>query len=254
MDAALEKMCERQVTHLVEEALLNCHSVEIMREILKSSPELPKELRHQDRRDLDDCVFELIGVTDPKQREQLLNALYQETTNYYRYQRTQDIQAMENRSGAKPHRLGPQDLAESIWHALPPDQTSPPITEWIKALALPTETVQIPEGKPHALGASDMFHPNTVIFKGDKDTNQVDYANPDQATLAADLAAFGVRGTVEIPKSPSDCKRCLNDLRAHLAAAHDRFTEAAAKRTGTQSLQEKTATLLMLWFIHGHNP
>ena len=203
-----------------------------MRDILSRPPELPKELRQQDRRDLDACVFELIGVTDPKQREQLLNALYQETTNYYRYQRTQDIQAMENRSGKKAHRTRATDLAGSIWHSLQADQTGPTITEWIKALALPVETVQIPEGKPHPLGASDMFHPAAVIFKGDKDTHQVDYADPEQAALAAELAAVGVRGSVEIPKSPADSKRCLKDLHARFAAAHDRFSEAAAQRTG----------------------
>lgn len=37
-----------------------------MREILRKPPELAKELCHEDRRDLDDCVFELFGVTDKK--------------------------------------------------------------------------------------------------------------------------------------------------------------------------------------------
>lgn len=224
-----------------------------MREILSQPPELPRELRQPDRRDLDDCVLELIGVTDRKQRQQLLEELYLETTKYYRYQRTQDIQAMANRSGKQTRRLGPHDLAESVWHSLSAGETGPPIPEWIKVLGGATETVEIPEGKPHALGASDMFNPTGVTFKGDKDTHQATYASLEQAALVAELAAIGVRGGVEIPKSPSDCTRCLKELRARLSTAQKRFGEMAAVRTGTQSLQDKTATLLMHWYVHGRS-
>lgn len=125
-------MTQREVTHLVDEAMLQCHSEEAMREILRKPPELAKELCHEDRRDLDDCVFELFGVTDKKKRQILLDDLYRETAEYYRYQRTQDIQAMEDRSGKKGRSLGPQDLAESIWHSLSETEKGPLIIEWIK--------------------------------------------------------------------------------------------------------------------------
>lgn len=162
---ALEKMTKRNVTHLVEDRLLNCHSEAAMREILRKPPELAKELCHEDRRDLDDCVFELFGVTDQERRHILLEELYRETAEYYRYQRTQDIQAMEDRSGKKGHRLGPQDLAGSIWNSLVDNEKGPPIIEWIKSLCSDTEVVEIPEGKPEALGAADMFNPTSVTSK-----------------------------------------------------------------------------------------
>ena len=250
---ALDRMAKRSVTHLVEEALLECHSEEAMRDILSSPPELPRELRQQDRRDLDDCVLQLIGVTDPKKRQKLLEELYLETTKYYRYQRTQDIQAMANRSGKRARRLGPQDLADSIWHSLSGAETDPPIAEWIRTLGSINETVEIPQGRPHALGAGDMFNPTGVTFKGDRDTHQISYASPQQAALVAALAAIGVRGLVQIPTPPSDCTRCLSQLQARLCTAQERFAEMAALRTGTQSLQEKTASLLMHWFVHGRS-
>jgi hypothetical protein len=253
LDSALKQMMRRDVTHLVEEALLQCHSEEAMRDILLKSAELPTELRQADRRELDECVFELIGVTDKQERKKLVDELYRVTTEYYRYQRTQDIQAMENRAGNNGHRFDAQDLAESIWHSLSGDEKGPAVAEWIRSSCPKSQAVHIPEGKPEALGAGDMFDPNGVVFKGNKEANHVGYAHSAQAALVAALAEAGVRGAVEVPESPVDCSRCLEELQSRLKRAENRFTALAGSRTGTQSLQEKTAALLMHWFIHGRN-
>ena len=98
-----------------------------------------------------------------------------------------------------------------------------------------------------------MFDPNGVVFKGNKETNHVGYANSEQAALVAALAEIGIRGAVQVPESAADCGRCLEELKVRLKRAEDHFTELAASRTGTQSLQEKTAALLMHWYIHGRN-
>ena len=253
LDSALKKMMRRNVTHLVEEALLQCHSEEAMREILLKEAELPAELRQEDRHELDDCVFELIGVTNRQERKRMVDELYRVTTEYYRYQRTQDIQAMENRAGNNTHRFDAQDLAGSIWLSLPDGEQGPAVADWIKSAYSKVEAVEIPEGKPTALGASDMFDPNGVVFKGNKEAHHVRYASPEQAALVAALAEIGIRGHVEVPKSAADCDRCLKELRIRTKSAEERFAELAASRTGTQSLQEKTTTLLMHWYVHGRN-
>jgi hypothetical protein len=222
-----------------------------MREILAESPQLPNELQQSDRRELDGCVLELIGVTDTKKREKLLDELYLETTKYYRYQRTQDIQAMEDRAGNHGRRLGAQDLAESIWHSLAEDERGPVIPEWIKSTFRNTEPVEIPEGTPHAHGASDMFHPNAVAYRAGKDARQLDYASPEQAALVAELGRLGIHGQVNVPRTTGDCKNCLVQLEFRLAKAQASFAELAASRTGTQSLQEKTAALLLHWYTLG---
>ena len=245
------EICKREVTHLVDQAMLDCHSEEMMREILATPPQLPNELQQPDRRGLDDCVLELIGVTDTKKREKLLDELYLETTKYYRYQRTQDIQAMEDRAGNNGRRLGAQDLAESIWHSLTDEERGPAISEWIKSIFHSTEPVEIPEGTPHAYGASDMFHPNAVAFKAGKDACQLDYASPEQAALVAQLARLGIHGQVSVPRTSGDCTNCLVQLKSRLAKAQVFFSELAGSRTGTQSLQEKTIALLLHWYMHG---
>lgn len=142
---------------------------------------------------------------------------------------------------------------DSIWHSLPDAEKGPVLAEWIKSSCGDIETVDIPEGKPEALGAGDMFNPSGVVFKGDRDSHQATYASPEQAALVAELAEVGMRGRVDVPKSSSDCDRCLKQLQARLASAQERFAEVAALRTGAQSLQEKTAALLMQWYVQGRS-
>ena len=253
LSKALRRMTHRKVTHLVEEALLQCHSSEAMREILCESPQLPEELRQSDRRELDDCVFELIGVKDEDRRKELVDELYIETTNYYRYQRTQDIQAMEDRAGKNAHRFGPQDLASSIWHSLSDAEKAQPISDWLKSFSHDREVVDIPEGEPAALGPTDMFNPKAVIFTSGRDHREVNYSSTEQAALVAELARLGIDGRLEVPRAAVDCDKCLEQLAKRVAAADERFTDLAASRTGTQSLQEKTASLLMQWYLHGRS-
>ena len=254
LDNALKRMMRRAVTHLVEEALLQCHSEETMREILRGEAKLPAELCQEDRRELDECVFELIGVASRQERKKMVDELYRVTTEYYRFQRTQDIQAMENRAGNNGRRFDAQDLAGSIWNSLSDHEKGPVLAEWIRCAFAKREGVNIPEGKPEAIGAGDMFSPNGVVFKGNKEANHVGYANSEQAALVAALAEAGIRGAVEIPESPVDCVRCLEELQGRLKRAEENFTQLAGSRTGTQSLQEKTAALLMQWYIHGRTP
>ena len=248
---ALKSITKREITHLVEDALLQCHTTEAMREILNKEPELPGELLQADRRELDDCVLELIGIEDSKERQEVLKELYLETTKYYRYQRTQDIQAMENRAGKNNNRLGAQDLAGSIWNSVSDSEKGHPVAKWIQTSYGDIELVEIPDGTPKALGESDLFNPTAVIYRSEKESLQINYANPEQAALVAELAKIGVRGQAEVPKSKADCIACLKQLHARMNNAEKRFTQLAAERTGTPTLQEKTSSLLLHWFIHG---
>jgi hypothetical protein len=73
---ALLTIATRPVTHLVEQNFLDCHSVQEMRELQLGKNGLPLELQREDRRQLDLLIFELLGVSDPKRREDLVNELY----------------------------------------------------------------------------------------------------------------------------------------------------------------------------------
>ena len=160
---------------------------------------------------------------------------------------------MEDRSGSKSQRLGPQELAESIWNSISNSDKGLPLLEWLSTSCHDTVRVEIPEGQPQALGASDMFNPNAVIFRADKTPTQINYASPEQAELVVELARHGMSGHVKVPKDPSECKEYMEQLRVRVSQAEEHFAELAGSRTGTQSLQEKVAALLLQWHIQGKN-
>jgi hypothetical protein len=142
-------------------------------------------------------------------------------------------------------------LAESIWHSLTDAERGVNIPEWIASVFKQVRPVEIPDGTPHALGASDMFHPDAVIFKWGKETRQVEYTSPEQGALVAEIARLGIYGEIRVPESADDCRRCLAQLQNRLAQASELFGRLAASRTGTQTLQEKTTALLLHWYTQG---
>jgi hypothetical protein len=65
------------------------------------------------------------------------------------------------------------------------------------------------------------------------------------------LAELGVRGEVTVPAQAAACRQAVRELASRMAEARGRFEELAASRTGTPALQDRTAELLVHWFIHG---
>jgi len=251
LQKALRAIQGRAVGHLVESALMDCHTADEVMKAARIPLGLSEELRRPDRRELDDAVLELIGVESASDRAALLEELYRETASHYRRIRIVEVQKMEQRAGGRARRFSPQDLAVSIWDSLSEEEKGPPLQEWLAQQPGPTESATIPEGRPVAFGPDHMLHPCGVDFKVAKHTTQMDYASPEQAALIARLAALDLRGQVSVPADAKVCRRVLHELVARLAAAETRFAEVAASRTGTERLQQRTAELLIQWFIHG---
>ncbi len=249
---ALESMCRRKVTHLVGESLLKCHSVNAMRELLEHPLEMPRELEQPDRRALDDAVLEMIGATDPDEREALLDELYRGTAFYYRFQRTLEIQGARNRQASNGNGTSPRHIAESIWSLLDKAERGAGWIAWVRGEYRPLAEIDIPEGRPRLLGADDMFHPNTIVFQDARTSVQMDFAHPEQAALVAWLAGVGIRGPVALPKDAATCAACLAELRERQARMRERFAELARTRTGNDALQRKVTDLLLHWYMHGH--
>jgi hypothetical protein len=245
-------MGTRPVTHLVQESMLQCHDETHMREILKRPVELSNELRQPDRRALDDAVFEMIGVEDPKERVHLIDELYEQTASYYRQQRTLEIQGMRNRSKAGRKQISPRDLAASVWDSLRPEERGEPVVEWMKTRYPGGIEVSILDGKPTARGSDDMFSPASVSFKQGAKAVEMDYASPEHAALVVALAELEIRGSVTLPDTAAACQECREQLATRLASARARFTELAASRTGQESMREQVVFILLQWLIHGN--
>ncbi len=252
IQAALAAMSGRTVTHMVQESMLACHDEAHMRTILARPAELAQELQQADRRELDDAVLEMIGIQNETERRHLLDELYAVTAEYYRFQRTQDIQASRNRAGNNQAQTGPRELAASIWDSLADGERGLPVLEWIRQTWAGGVVVEIPDGRASAVGAADMFDPAAVIFRQGGNSIKRSYVDAEQAALVAILANLEVRGDVYLPASEKACRECRGALASRLAAAKSRFNELSAARTGQVAMQEKVVFILTQWHTHGH--
>jgi len=267
-------MSRRSIGRLVEEQLMDCHSPERARRIARGPLVLSDELRQRDRRDLDDAVFELLGVTDAAERARLVQRLHEATALHFRNIRVVEIEKQEQRSRTGGRRFTVEELAADAWDAAElPDLT--PLAEWVgkeaeritAAGGTAVQAVNIPEERPAELSPSPMFDPNTVYFGrrsggragagGRRRTGaagaQIDCASHGQAQLIVRLANVGVSGWVNVPAEETACVELLRAVDARLQAARKRFDALAESRTSDPRLQAQIVDQLMRWFVHGRN-
>ncbi len=280
---AMRSMSRRTVGRLVEEQLMDCHSPERARRIAAGPLVLSEELRQDDRRQLDDAVFELLGVSNAAERAQLVQRLHEATALHFRQIRVVEIEKQEQRSRTGGRRFTVEELAADAWDAAElPDLT--PLAEWVgkeaeritaSAGAAAVQAVNIPEERPAELSPSPMFDPNTVYFgrrAGGKGAGagrgrvghaqsgvgrtgsagtQVDCTSKGQAQLIIRLANVGLSGWVNVPAEETACLELLRAVDARLHAARKRFDELAESRTSDPRLQAQIVEQLMRWFTRG---
>ena len=75
---ALKSMTKRDVGRMVDESLMECHSYQWALKLAARPLALSEELRQPDRRQLDEAVFEVLGVTRAADRKSLVDRLYSE--------------------------------------------------------------------------------------------------------------------------------------------------------------------------------
>jgi hypothetical protein len=132
LTSAFKQIQKRKVTHLVEEIFMKCHTALEVREAAKLPLSLPLELQQEDRRKLDDAVFELLGARNPRQRKDLIDRLYREVAFHFRSIRIVEVQKMEQRRhGGGKDDVSQTELSLDAWnHANPKFQE--PLPTWVE--------------------------------------------------------------------------------------------------------------------------
>ncbi len=126
MESAIKSMQSRKVTHLVEEAFMECHTALEVREAAKLPLGLPLELQQEDRRSLDDAVFQLLGVQSPGRGEDLIDRLYREVASHFRSIRIVEVQKMEQRrQGGGKDDVSQTELSLDAWNNSDPKFQEP---------------------------------------------------------------------------------------------------------------------------------
>jgi len=249
METALSSMQDREVTHLVEKTFMDCHTAEEVREAEKLPLQLPAELRQKDRRQLDDAVFELLGVSDARRRQDLIDRLYREVALHFRAIRVVEVQKMEQRRhGTSQDDVSQLQLAADAGNHLEPDLEKP-VSGWLDDRTQ-TKRVVLPEGEVRLPAAEHMFE-STTLFFGKNPAESLVCSSRAEAELLAAIARTGLRGSVPIPDTEEKCGKLLPEFEAHLARARKRFAELAAERAGTAKMRQGIEDILWHWFIHG---
>lgn len=247
---ALKRMCKRDVGHMVEESLKEAHSYERAMNIAAGPITLPDELTQPDRRELDDAVFELLGVTDAAERSALIDRLYEAVTLHFRDIRVTEIQKMEDRRKGDKAKFSTTDLAADAWDAIDLADITP-LAEWIKANAKgDCEEIEIPSERPVHLDSGGMFDTQTVYF-GKARRQHIVCASRGQAELIARIATLQVTGSVCLPRGNEHTMKLLDALNHRHAAAAKRLRELAESRSGDEAKQDEVFTLLERWYVLG---
>ena len=246
---AFSKLIARPTGHFLEDSLLECTSVERAKKIAEGPLVLPKELQQPDRRELDEAVFELLGVKDVKRRKVLVDRLYEEIARYFRAGRVVELQANENKKLGKARRFSPDDLAADAWDAAGIEDPTP-LADWIAGQPGPKATVSIPDELPASVSKGEMFDAETVYFGKGRKTHLVCSCR-GQAELVARVANLGINGEIGLPTDKAGCQALKAALESRLAQARARFEELAGRRTSDERRQEQMVSLLMQWFVRG---
>ena len=249
LEAALDSLARRESGRLVEEQLMDCHSPERARNLAAGPLVLPEELQQPDRRELDDAVFEMLGVADSGERNELIDRLYEATSRHFRDIRVVEIEKMEQRAKSEGTRLNVHDLAADIWDTVELND-SLSVVQWLTESPQADVWMDVPEERPAILLDSPLFPDYTVYF-GRSRKEQVCCGSRSQAQLVFHLAELGVSGRLKIPSGGEFSKDLLGQLKARLAEARTAFSELVESRTEDSRIREQLLDVLKLWFVHG---
>jgi len=203
------------------------------------------ELEQADRVELDDVVFEALGVDDPTERQRWRERVYDELKRLYKRKRELEEIAMENRlKAARAKRTASaRALAKEIWREMDksvfrrfPDYFVPPGTA-TKRFRLPEGEVQV--GRElftgaGALGTGYIMIGDDLIFAGS--TVKAEFI---QAWQEADNT-----GIVHVPKDDEVCQQALYAYQQYREEIQENILRWAKSRTADERLQMRVVSLL----------
>jgi type I restriction-modification system DNA methylase subunit len=248
--AALQSMKRRIVGGMVEERLMDCHSYRRALDLAARPIALSGELQQQDRRNLDDAVFELLGVGDEAERRTLVDRLHEETASHFRAIRVTEIQKMEDRAKGGKREFTTEEQAADAWDAV--DLTDlTPLSDWVRnQAAAPTREIVIPDERPVYLASGSIFD-HEVVYFGKKRQEHVVCPSRGTAELLARMASLGVSGLQNLPVENAPALLLLVELNNRHETACARLRELVESRTSDPDAQDEVLKVLERWFVLG---
>ena len=233
---------------------MQCRSPERAKKLAEKPVDLPKELTMTDRRALDLAVFELLGVSDPKEREKLCAELYYETAAHFRRIRVVEIQKQEQRSKSEGRSFRTDEIAADLWDALSPEEKQP-LIKWIADKVRDGEITTIPEGSPNLPDSMDMLEASTIFFRQGKqkgaNVTRIAYPSRAHAEIIYLLASRGYIGELRLPRQESVTRALQRELETRLTRITSKLEQLSSSRTSDEKRAVDLSNLLQFWMIHG---
>lgn len=208
------------------------------------------ELEQADRVELDNAVFEALGVISPEEQNEWRERLYEQVRLLHKQKRELEEEAQVNRvKAARTKRTASaRTLAKEIWRELDsidfrrfPSDFVPPNTP-TKAHQLPEGEVQV--GREMFTGAGALGVGYIMIGDELREVGSLCKAEFVRAWQEA-----GNHGTVQIPVDDNACQAALDNYHRYRAATQDTFFQWASSRTADERLQHQIVALL---WRHAH--
>jgi len=204
------------------------------------------ELDMQDRRELDDSVLELLGISSKLHRDELINELYSYLRQFFELKRQKEEKAIANRNKTKRRsRAKPEEIAAQIFDEIKSSypqmlrQYDPNFIDKQK----PFDTFELPaEGEPAHY--KDLFMQG-VVFKKGKRRTMIKTKNQAQDGLIIEVAQSGIRGFVRIPREESECNSVFQLFSAFIEKRRQIVRELIENRTADEEIQEKVYSAVM---------
>ena len=248
LQRAVLRLRERTAGRLVEEQLMMCHDPAAARRIARGPVQLAEELLQADRRDLDGAVFEMLGVREATERENLVRRLYEATSRHFRDIRVVEIEKARQRRGGRAGRYSLAELATDIW-TLAGIDGEPTVVEWVSERPESEAWIRIPSERPAVLWENPLFPDSTVYF-GQSRRERVNCGTTEQARLVRRLAELGVVGDVKVPDG-GGAEILREEVDARVGVAKERFEGLAEARTSNTRQREQLVEMLLLWYVRG---
>lgn len=207
------------------------------------------ELEMPDRRELDDAVLEMMGVTSKKRRREMIDALYAYLREFFEATRQKEEKAIVNKNKAKRKTAAsPSDVAAELFEEIHQNEG-----RWLRNYqrdflprGKPSSTYELPkEGVPEF--HEDILSPGgTVLFvKGKKQIARINTKSREQADLVVLVASQGFRGLVRFPHDEADYLAVYKEFGDYISQRESRLKELIEARTADPDMQEKIYEALM---------
>jgi type I restriction-modification system DNA methylase subunit len=226
LDSALKSLSNRQATPIVD--------------VDSDATGWTGELALEDRQELDDAVLEMLGISNPKERQTLRDELYAEITQLYRQLRVAErIMQRHRATTARAGRITAHSIADEIWDS---EDTKPEYKTILEFIPPKTrcETIDLPSGHARILKQT-LFQPDAVQI-GD---TIIELGDPARSVYVKAASDSGLHGEIRVPIDPKVCHDTFIAHRDYVLNVTEGLTKLASEHTADETLQERVVRELL---------